>query len=117
MVREYAHQVYVYAVELYGDGDRGHLVVGNLALAFIFIVTCLGVWYVLREVSVLGLKLLKIIIEMALVLLFACWTLELYQFVYPNDEVKVQAKQLSQETLDDWGSYFHSMYQSYFSKE
>ncbi len=114
-IATYAHQAYESAVHLYGGGDRAHLVVGNLALALILVVTCVGAWYVLREVYVVGLKLIKIIVTSAAVLLLGAWTAQIYTFVYPNDAAKAGAQEAARDALDSSVSFIDSLHTWYFA--
>ena len=90
----HAHDCFHVLAAIFGGGERGQTVAGNLALAIFVVFTMLSTRFVLREgygvavqVYDIGITVLKIILGLALVIFLGIWTVRIYRFVYPGQSL------------------------------
>ncbi len=110
----WAHRAYLVATGFFGGGDVAHLFVGHFVLILFVLLTMLSTRFVMLEgysiiarVYDIGLKFLKVLFGVALVVFLAIWTVRIYQFVYPDLASREAAKAAATQAVDRGTVWMH----------
>jgi len=86
--------------------ENAHTVVGNLAIAFLGILTLMTAWCAFREIGELWFRMLKLVALLALIGLLTSLLVDLLSFVYPTTVSVDVAQTFAKKAANDSQAWF-----------